>query len=110
MSRNMRTAISMVGASVAHVLLLLSVGGVRAQGSEGPAAPAAPAFPTMPPMPAMPAFPAEPAAPATPGWGEYGLHGSTHWGDEPAADCSELHIRLDGERPTIQSEERTVSK
>jgi len=52
----------------------------------------------------------EPAAPATPGWGEYGLHESTHWGDGPAADCSDLHIRLDGERPTIESEERTVTK
>lgn len=106
----MRKTVAMVGASIAYVLLMLPMGRVRAQGPAVPATPAAPAFPAMPAMPAMPAFPAEPAAPATPGWSDYGLHGSTHWGDGPATDCSDLHIRLDGERPTIQSEERTVSK
>src|SRR6266852_4705131 len=95
MSMKMRTAVSMVGASIAYVLLVLPMGRVRAQ---------------APSVPAMPAVPAEPAAPAAPGWGEFGRGSSTHWGDGPAADCSDLHIRLDGERPTIQSEERTVSK
>src|SRR6267143_2714041 len=106
MSMKTRTAVSMVGASMAYVLLVLPMGRVRAQ---GPAVPAPPAL-AMPAIPAMPAVPAEPAAPAAPGWGEFGRNGSTHWGDGPAADCSDLHIRLDGERPTIQSEERTVSK
>src|SRR6266446_10531233 len=110
MSMKMRTTVAMVGAGIAYVLLMLPMGRVRAQGPAVPATPAAPPFPAMPAMPAMPAFPVEPAAPATPGWGEYGLHESTHWGDGPATDCSDLHIRLDGERPTIQSEERTVSK
>ena len=102
-----RTAISMVGATIAYVLLLLPMGRVRAQ---GPAVPAPPAIPAMPAMPAMPAFPAEPAVPASPEWAIFARNGSTHWGDGPASDCSDLHIRLDGERPTIQSEERTVSK
>ena len=102
-----RTAISMVGATIAYVLLLLPMGRVRAQ---GPAVPAPPAIPAMPAMPAMPVFPMELAAPAPPQRGIFARNGSTHWGDGPAADCSDLHIRLDGERPTIQSEERTVSK
>ncbi len=97
------TAVSMVGATIAYVLLVLPMGRVRAQ---VPAVPAPPALA----IPAMPAVPAEPAAPAAPGWGEYGRNGSTRWGDGPAADCSDLHIRLDGERPTIESEERTVTK
>src|SRR5260370_11686799 len=108
-----RTAVAMVGASLAYVLLMLPMGRVRAQDPVVPAAPEAiaamPAVPAIPAIPAMPEIPAMPAAPAAPGWGEYG-RGSTHWGDGPAADCSDLHIRLDGERPTIQSEERTVSK
>jgi hypothetical protein len=104
MSMKMRTAVSMVGASMAYVLLLLPMGRVRAQ---SPAVPAMPAIPAIPAIPAMPTVPAEPAAP---GWGEFGRGSSTHWGDAPAADCSDLHIRLDGERPTIQSEERTVSR
>jgi len=108
-----RTAVAMVGASLAYVLLVLPMGRVRAQDPAVPAAPEAiaamPAVPAIPAIPAMPEIPAVPAAPAAPGWGEYG-RGSTHWGDGPAADCSDLHIRLDGERPTIQSEERTVSK
>src|SRR6266436_4428387 len=113
MSMKTRTAVAMVGASLAYVLLVLPMGRVRAQDPAVPAAPAAiaamPAVPAIPAIPAMPEIPAMPAAPAAPGWGEYG-RGSTHWGDGPAADCSDLHIRLDGERPTIQSEERTVSK
>src|SRR6266851_2445188 len=96
MSMKTRTAVAMVGASLAYVLLVLPMGRVRAQDPAVPAAPAAIA--AMPAVPAIPAIPAMPAAPAA------------HWGDGPAADCSDLHIRLDGERPTIQSEERTVSK
>src|SRR6266446_378493 len=107
MSMKTRTAVAMVGASLAYVLLVLPMGRVRAQDPAVPAAPAAIA--AMPAVPAIPAIPAMPAAPAAPGWSECG-RGSTHWGDGPAADCSDLHIRLDGERPTIQSEERTVSK
>src|SRR5229473_8391440 len=113
MSMKTRTAVAMVGASLAYVLLVLPMGRVRAQDPAVPAAPEAiaamPAVPAIPAIPAMPEVPAMPAAPAAPGWGEYG-RGSTHWGDGPAADCSDLHIRLDGERPTIQSEERMVSK
>jgi hypothetical protein len=107
MSMKMRTALSMVGASIAYVLLVLPMGRVRAQGPVVPAPPAL-AVPAMPAIPTMPVVPAAPAAPAAPDWGE--RNRSTHWGDGPAADCSDLHIRLDGERPTIQSEERTVSK
>jgi hypothetical protein len=107
MSMKMRTVLSMVGATIAYVLLVLPMGRVRAQGPVVPAPPAL-AVPPMPAFAAMPAVPAAPAAPAAPDWGE--PNRSTHWGDGPAADCSDLHIRLDGERPTIQSEERTVSK
>src|SRR5712675_314736 len=105
----MRTA-SMIGASFAYILLLLPLTRVRAQAR--PAAPEAasvtvPAIPAMPAIPAIPAAPAEPAAPA---WESSHAWGSRHWGDGPAADCSDLHIRLNDERPTIESEERTVSK
>jgi hypothetical protein len=31
-------------------------------------------------------------------------------GDDPATDCSDLDIRLNDERPTIQSEERTLTR
>jgi hypothetical protein len=114
MSMKMRTVVSMVSAVVAYALLLLPFARGRAQArpAEPPAPPAIvfPAIPAAPGFPAMPAIPAEPAAPAAPDWGGHWRNGSTHWGDGPAADCSDLHIRLDGERPTIQSEERTLSK
>ena len=105
----MRT-VSMIGAGVAYVFLLLPLTRVRAQASPAaPAMPASPAVPATPAFPAMPAEPAVPSAPAMPGWG-HKHSGSTHWGDGPAADCSDLHIRLNDERPTIQADERTVSK
>jgi hypothetical protein len=119
----MRTVMAMVAACFAYILLILPLTRVRAQAS--PAAPEAPsvAFPAMPALAAMPAVPAAPvvpggpaepaapAAPAMPEWaGEHSWTRSTHWGDWPAADCSDLHIRLDDERPTIQAEERTVTR
>lgn len=111
---NKRTMVSMISAGAAYALLLLPFARGRAQArpSEPPVPPAiaSPAIPAVPAFPAMPAFPAEPATPVTADWGGHGRNGSTHWGDGPAADCSDLHIRLDDERPTIQSEERTVSK
>jgi hypothetical protein len=79
---------------------------------ESVAAPTMPAIPVVPAAPASPAFPAEPTAPvapAEPAWGEH-FSGSTHWGDGPAADCSDLHIRMNDERPTMEAEERTVTK
>jgi hypothetical protein len=117
-SMKMRTAILTVGATIAYVLLVLPMVQVRAQGPAVPAPPAL-AIPAMPAMPAMPAFPAipvtpgvaaEPAAPAAPAWGDHGWGRSSHGSDWPASDCSDLHIRLNDERPTVQSEERTVSK
>src|SRR5260221_13505071 len=75
-----------------------------------PTLPAVLASRWLPAAPAVPAQPAAPSAPAAPAWENEHIWGSTHWGDGPAADCSDLHIRLDGERPTIESEERTVSK
>jgi DUF4097 and DUF4098 domain-containing protein YvlB len=118
MSMQMRKAISIVGATIAYVFLLLPMARVRAQAPTIPApAPVpVPAMPSMPAIPAMPAFPAEPAAPAAPaipaapGWAENWANRSTHWGDRPVTDCSDLRIRLDGERPTIESEERTVTR
>lgn len=127
-------AAAMFGAAIAYIFLVLPMGRVRAQSPavppspdwtavpklpampalpaapSMPAAPAAPAMPAMPALPAAPAIPAAPSAPAIPGWAVSWFAGSSHWGDAPAADCSDLHIRLDGERPTIESEERTLSK
>jgi hypothetical protein len=123
----MRTA-SMIGASFAYILLLLPLTRVRAQARPAvpepasvavafpampaipvmPALPAMPAIPAIPAVPAMPALPAEPAIPAV--WESSHIWGSNHWSEGPAADCSDLHIRLNDERPTIESEERTVSK
>jgi hypothetical protein len=108
MSMKMRT-VSMMGACFAYVLLLLPLTRVRAQASREFPEPASVAFPAMPPLPAAPTEPAAPSAPAIPGWG-HKHSGSTHWGDGPAADCSDLHIRLNDERPTIESEERTLTK
>jgi hypothetical protein len=125
MSMKMSTVMAMFAACFAYILLVLPLTRVRAQASPAaPAMPQNPAFPAMPVLPAMPAVPAmpaapaapaqpaapaEPAIPAEPAWGEH-VWGSTHWGDGPATDCSDLHIRLNDERPTIESEERTVSK
>jgi len=113
----MRTA-SMIGASFAYVLLLLPLTRVRAQARPAPeppsvaipAMPAIPAAPVPPYIPAMPAEPGIPAEPVAPAWESRHVRGSTRWSDGPAADCSDLHIRLNDERPTMESEERTVSK
>jgi hypothetical protein len=114
-----RTVMAMVAACVAYILLLLPLTRVRAQAGPGapePASMAVPAIPALPAMPALlaaPAIPAEPASPAEPGapaWGNAHFRGSTHWGDGPAAGCSDLHIRMNDERPTIVAEERTVTK
>jgi DUF4097 and DUF4098 domain-containing protein YvlB len=112
-----RTVFSMVAALLAYVLLLLPLGRVRAQAGpvaptppslEAPKIPAAPAFPAAPAIPAVPRVPAVSAVPA---WEDDGLPGeSSHWGDGPASDCSDLRIRLRDEKPVIQAEERTVTK
>ncbi len=108
----MRIAVSMASAGLAYTLLLLPFARGRAQARPAepaqPVAVAVPATPTAPAAPAAPAMPAVPAAPVAPAWGE--SVGSTNWGDGPAADCSDLHIRLDGERPKIEAEERTVTR
>jgi hypothetical protein len=113
----MRTVMAMVAACFAYILLILPLARGRAQASPAVPEPAEVAFPAMPAlaaMPAVPAAPAEPAAPSAPAMpasvGEHSRTGSTHWGDGPAADCSDLHIRLNDERPTIQAEERTVTR
>ena len=125
----MRTVMAMVAACFAYILLILPLTRVRAQATAAPqrsrvAMPAMPAMPNLPAMPAVPnllaapaapappatpAEPAVPAEPAEPGWGAH-VWGSRHWGDGPAADCSDLHIRLNEERPTMETEERTVTK
>ena len=120
----MRTA-SMIGASFAYILLLLPLTRVRAQARPAapepstaavpampamPGVPVPPSIPAMPAEPAIPVVPAAPAEPAAPGWETRRVWGSTRWSDGPAADCSDLRIRLNDERPTIEFEERTVSK
>jgi hypothetical protein len=115
-----RKVMAMVAASFAYLLLLLPLARVRAQSSPAapampesvtvPAVPALPSMPALPAVPALPAAPAIPAEPAAPAWENRHVWGSTHWGDGPAADCSDLHIRLNDERPTIESEERIVTK
>ncbi len=114
-----RTVMAMVAACFAYILLLLPLTRVRAQASAAVpeparmAVPAIPALPAMPALPAVPAIPIEPVTPAEPGapaWGNAHFRGSAHWGDGPAADCSDLRIRMNDERPTIEVEERTVTK
>src|SRR5262249_23832011 len=65
----------------------------------------------LPEIPAMPAIPAIPPIPEVPAWS---LDTASSWsshGGSPASDCSDLNIRLrDDERPTIESEERSVTK
>ena len=82
-----------------------------------PAMPHLPAVPAVPHMPAvefaMPAIPAVPPLPAMPslgGWNDHKNHGWSTHGDGPVDDCDALRIRLHDERPTIQPEERTISK
>jgi hypothetical protein len=114
-----RTVMAMVATCFAYILLLLPLTRVRAQGGAAVPEPASvgvpgiPALPAMPALPAVPAIPIEPASPAEPGapaWGNAHFGGSALWGDGPAADCSDLHIRMNDERPTIEAEERTVTK
>ena len=123
----MRTVVCLVVAFVGYGVFLHAA---RARGQSGvpsepvaamfpavpvmpsmPAAPAVPAQPGVPAVPAAPAVPAMPAVPAIPAFDftEY-PGGSTHYSDEPVANCSELHLRLRDEKPTVESEERTVSK
>ena len=116
----MRTVMAMVAACFAYILLILPLARGRGQASPAapepaevtfPGVPALAAMPAVPVTPAVPAAPAAPVAPAMPTWGREpsGMR-STHWGDGPAADCSDLHMRMNDERPTIQAEERTVTK
>lgn len=74
----------------------------------GQGQPAAPVLRAAPAAPRTPAIPREPDVPA---WGarEYAGSESTHY-DEPVSDCSELRIRLHHEKPTMEQEERTISK
>lgn len=70
-----------------------------------------PQVPPVPAVPTVPAIPETPAVPAIPAWdGSEYMSGSRHYSDESVNDCRDLHIRLHDERPTIESEERTVSK
>src|ERR1700747_180321 len=109
-----RTVTAMVAACFAYILLILPFARGRAQA--GPAAPEPPrvpfpAMPAWPAIPAVPARPAAPAAPALPAWvSEHSGMGATHWGDGPAADCSDLHLRIDDELAKIEAEARTVTK
>lgn len=61
-------------------------------------------------MPAIPAVPAMPAMPTVGGWSDRKRHGWSSHSDGPVDDCEGLRIRLHDERPTLQPEERTVSK
>jgi hypothetical protein len=92
---------------VQHTARALNQSSVPSQPGEAmfAAMPVAPEGPQVPPVPAVPAVPAIPAWDGT----EY-MSGSRHYSDEPVTDCRDLPIRLHDERPTIESEERTVSK
>src|SRR5260370_7663054 len=106
MSMKMRTAVSMVGASIAYVLLVLPMGRVRAQAPSVPAPPAlaVPAMPAIPGIPAIPAMPAVPAETAAPGWGLVGRGSFSNWGEGPAAGCSDLHYRAGGSGATLHAQ------
>jgi DUF4097 and DUF4098 domain-containing protein YvlB len=116
-SMKMRTTVCLAVLFVGYGLFMHAA---RARGQagvpEGPAVPTIPAIPAVPAIPSMdmltmPGVPAMPAVPAIPGWAfSQPLGGATHHRDEPVEDCSGLHIRLHDEKPTIESEERTVSK
>ena len=135
-----RTQLYMAIALVTYICLLIPMVRVRAQARPvAPAAPVHPvlpappapgawvaepalpaALPALPAMPAMPAIPAAPAAPFTPAipaipaiptWESGTAWGSSSHRDEPAADCSDLHVRLHDEKPTtMEFEERTLTK
>jgi hypothetical protein len=116
---NMRRVMLMVAVCLADLLLVLPLLRVRAQGHPNAPKPASVALPVMPALPAMSAVPAAPAfwvepappvEPAAPAWESASFLASRHWNHEPAADCSDLHIQLNDERPTIEAEERTVTK
>src|SRR2546423_428576 len=79
---------------------------------EMPAMPALPELPALPALASVPAMPVVPEVPAAPDWGSEPTTymKSGHWDREPASDCSDLHIRLEDEKPTIQSEEHTLTK
>ena len=98
-----RTKLAMSLAGVAYLLLLLPYTRARAQAR--PWEPAAPALPAFAAMPAIPAPPTAPVPPAV----IYEHTSAGNWGG-PVTDCSDLHIRLDGEKPTIQSEEKSISR
>lgn len=116
----LRTLMAMLAACFAYLLLLLPLTRVRAQIRPAPPTPPAaevfaipsdPAVLALPVTPAAPAKPVAPAPPAAPAAENQRSHGrSTHWGDDPAADCSDLDVRLNDERPTIRSEERILTR
>lgn len=132
----LRDALFIFLAAVYSLCLISLTGAVRARAEariqraadEGPQVPSAPPSPVLasfltqapevpafspPSLPAIPAVPAIPALPDLPaaldwengnGWVGFGRHG------RPAADCSDLDIRLHNDRPTVESEERSVTK
>jgi hypothetical protein len=82
------------------------------------AMPAMPAMPTMSHLPAVPALPAMPEIPAVPGIPEIPsldalesmrVSMSPHHAGR-VDSCDDLRIRLRDEKPTMQQEERTVTK
>ena len=107
------------------VLVLLRIPAASAQGQPAPPVPPAaaptfappvPAVPAVPPAPAPPAVPADPAVPAAPASPTFPGQSHRHYSgistdhDGPVADCSGLHIRLNDEETTVQSEEQTIPK
>jgi DUF4097 and DUF4098 domain-containing protein YvlB len=85
---------------------------VRAQ-SVAPAAPEPPVLAAVPPVPPAPLLPATPAAPPEPAYPALGAEhrgGSSSHYDGPVSDCSDLHIRLHDEKPTVVPEERTLTR
>lgn len=106
-----RTVLSMTATLFAYVLLILPMTRVRAQARPTPPAPPLEVI-AEPAEPAQPAQPASPAAPVAPAWENqhHGRSAHSHWGDDPAADCSDLDIWLNDEKPTIQSEEHTLTR
>lgn len=76
-----------------------------------PAAPATPAMGSMPAFPAVPAIPAIPAEPpSSPDWNHTRSMSISDGHNQPASDCSDLHIRFDDRDAVMQSEEHTVTK
>jgi hypothetical protein len=93
---------------------LASIPGVPQMTIAMPAVPAVPGIPAVPALnlaiPPIPAIPAMPGLPALRDWRDHRNGGWSLSDRGPVESCDALDIRLHDQHPTIQPEERSVSK